>query len=78
MKASCSIALVTLCRGIFALAISLAPGAVCAASWQATAGAQRSDEGIQALAFLPNGLWVHVGDSITWTFPSPEIHTVTS
>jgi plastocyanin len=77
MKSSRSTALATLFFWIFALAISIAPGAVCAAIWQATAGAQSTDEGIQALAFLPNGLWVHVGDSITWTFPTPEIHTVT-
>src|SRR5580704_10770864 len=77
MKSSRSTALATLFLWIFALAISIAPGAVCAAIWQATAGAQSTDEGIQALAFLPNGLWVHVGDSITWTFPTPEIHTVT-
>jgi plastocyanin len=77
MKSSRSTALATLFLWIFALAISIAPGAVCAATWQATAGVQSTDEGIQALAFLPNGLWVHVGDSITWTFPTPEIHTVT-
>src|SRR5215472_8293282 len=40
-------------------------------------GAQSTDEGIQALAFLPNELWIHAGDSITWTFPTHEIHTVT-
>jgi plastocyanin len=26
---------------------------------------------------LPNGLWIHAGDSIKWTFPTGEIHTVT-
>ena len=63
---------------IFALSILIAPRAVYAAKiWQAAAGAQSSDEGIQALAFLPNELWIHTGDSITWTFPTPEIHTVT-
>src|SRR5262249_5564790 len=77
MKAFRSITLVTLSSWIFVLAIFIAPRAVCAMPWQATAGAQSTDEGIQALAFLPNELWVHVGDSITWTFPTPEIHTVT-
>jgi len=33
--------------------------------------------GKQALAFLPNELWVHTGDSVTWTIPTDEIHTVT-
>ena len=77
MKSSRSTAVVMLFRWSFALAVLIAPGAVCAATWRATAGTQSTDEGIQALAFLPNGLWVHVGDSITWTFPTPEIHTVT-
>ena len=33
--------------------------------------------GAQVLAFLPSELWVHVNDSVTWTFPAAEIHTVT-
>jgi plastocyanin len=77
MKSSRSTALATLFLWIIALAILTAPGAVCAATWRATVGAQSTDEGIQALAFLPNGLWIHARDSITWTFPAPEIHTVT-
>jgi plastocyanin len=77
MKVSLSVTLVTLRCWCFAVAILIAPRAICAATWQATAGSESTDEGIQALAFLPNGLWVHVGDSITWTFPTPEIHTVT-
>ena len=77
MKTSRSITLVTLCCWAFLLSTVIAPGAVRAATWQATAGTERTDHGIQALAFLPNELWIHVGDSITWTFPTPEIHTVT-
>jgi plastocyanin len=77
MKTSRSITLVTLCGWAFVLSTIIAPRAVCAATWYATAGAERTDGGVQALAFLPNGLWIHVGDSITWTFPTPEIHTVT-
>jgi plastocyanin len=46
-----------------------------AQSWQATAGAQTPDKAVQALAFLPNEIWIHAGDSITWTFPVPEPHT---
>lgn len=47
-----------------------------AQSWRATAGAQTPDKAVQALAFLPNEIWIHAGDSITWTFPVPEPHTV--
>jgi plastocyanin len=46
-------------------------------TWFATVGAQSNDEGRQALAFLPNEIWIHAGDSITWTFAVNEIHTVT-
>ena len=63
--------------GIFALAILIAPRPVFATTWHATTGAQRTDEGVQALAFLPNELWIHSGDSITWVLPTSEIHTVT-
>ena len=45
--------------------------------WYATVGAQSNDKGRQALAFLPNEIWIHAGDSITWTFDVDEIHTVT-
>ncbi len=50
---------------------------VAATQVQAIAGVQSEDQGKQALAFLPNEIWIHVGESITWTFPTPEIHTVT-
>lgn len=46
------------------------------AQWKAEVGAQSKDLGRQALAFLPNEMWVHEGDSITWTFEADEIHTV--
>lgn len=47
------------------------------AQWHATVGAQSKDKGRQALAFLPNEIWIHAGDSISWTFNTDEIHTVT-
>jgi plastocyanin len=59
------------------LAVVIAPQVVHATVWQAIVGAQSTDEGIQALAFLSNELWIHAHDSITWTFPTHEIHTVT-
>jgi plastocyanin len=44
--------------------------------WKATLGAQSKDMGKQAIAFLPNELWIHAGDSITWTSAAGDIHTV--
>lgn len=59
------------------LAVVIVPQVAHATVWQAIVGAQSTNEGIQALAFLANELWIHAGDSITWTFPTSEIHTVT-
>lgn len=47
-----------------------------AQSWEATAGAQSKDQGSQALAFLPNEIWIHVGDTITWSLGTDEPHTI--
>jgi len=81
MNSFTSIRLSTVASCLFLLAVFVTvfvtPQRVQAATWQATAGAQSTDMGKQALAFLANELWVHAGDSITWTFPTPEIHTVT-
>jgi len=52
------------------------PARAQATEWHAFAGVQSMDKGRQVLAFLPNELWVHVGDSITWQFFTDEIHTV--
>ncbi|HEX6495214.1 MAG TPA: plastocyanin/azurin family copper-binding protein [Acidobacteriaceae bacterium] len=46
-------------------------------NWRAAVGAQSSDKAHQAQAFLPNELWIHAGDTITWTANSDNIHTVT-
>ena len=46
-------------------------------NWNATVGGQSADMSKQAVAFLPDELWIHAGDSITWTFNSGDIHTVT-
>lgn len=47
------------------------------AQWQATVGAQSEDKGRQVVAFLPNELWIHAGDSVQWTVNADEIHTIT-
>jgi plastocyanin len=46
-------------------------------SWRAVAGVESHGEGKQALAFLPNEMWIHAGDSVTWSLPTHERHTVT-
>jgi plastocyanin len=46
-------------------------------NWNATVGGQSADMSKQEVAFLPNEIWIHAGDSITWTFNSGDIHTVT-
>jgi len=57
--------------------VAFATGNVQAKEWQAWVGTQSPDLGSQALAFLPNELWIHSNDSIRWTIASTEIHTVT-
>ncbi len=73
-----SIRFSTVFCSMLALAVLIATQAVPAAAQgaQAIVGAQSTDQGKQALAFLPNELWVHAGDSVKWTFVTDEIHTV--
>ena len=60
-----------------AVGIFLCPDTARAAqTWQALVGAQTKDMGKQAIAFLPNEMWIHVGDSINWTSGSGDIHTI--
>ena len=47
------------------------------ADWQASVGAQDQTKGRQVVAFLPNELWIHAGDSVEWSVKADEIHTVT-
>src|SRR5256886_6586785 len=65
-----------LCRCTFLVAL-IFPVSALADNWQLQVGAQKGDTTHQALAFLPNEIWIHSGDSITWTFAANEIHTVT-
>jgi plastocyanin len=63
---------------LLALAVMSVPRTVQAQqNWKAAVGGQSKDMGKQAVAFLPNELWIHAGDTITWTFASGDIHTVT-
>jgi plastocyanin len=68
-----AVTIVALATVLSALALASAD----AAQWNATVGAQSNDKGDQALAFLPNEIWIHAGDRITWTFDADEIHTLT-
>src|SRR6202158_3722686 len=63
-------------RWTLALSVLIIPQLVQAQS-QLSVGAESPNRGSQALAFLPNELWVHTGDTIRWTFPTHERHTLT-
>jgi plastocyanin len=63
-------------RWMVVLAILILPQAA-RAQWHATVGAQSPQMSRQVLAFLPNELWIHEGESITWKFEAGEIHTLT-
>lgn len=47
------------------------------AQWRLNAGGSSHAEAYQALQFYPKTITVDVGDSVTWTFPAAEPHTVT-
>ena len=46
-------------------------------SWQVQVGAESADNAVQVLRNYPAQLTVAVGDTITWTNPTAELHTVT-
>jgi plastocyanin len=69
-RLSLSAALIILMTGVITTTVQ-------AKDWQAIAGAESPGRGSQALAFLPNELWIHAGDNIRWTFPTHERHTLT-
>jgi plastocyanin len=71
-----SIRFASIFRCTLALSALIFPQAV-QAQWEVSVGAESPNRGSQALAFLPNELWVHTGDSILWTFPTHERHTLT-
>src|SRR5258708_30092877 len=55
----------------------IVPVSAQAETWTLAVGAQSPDKARQALAFLPNEIWIHSGDTITWTVKADEIHTIT-
>ena len=74
MKPFSSVEVLSLFRPWLMLALLIVPLRVHADSWQATVAAQSDDLGTQVLAFLPNEMWIHAGDSITWTFAAAAPH----
>ena len=79
-------------RLVLLLAVSLAPQLASATQWNVKLGAQvpdclagatgdsKLDAGCQArqvMGFVPNEIWIHQNDSITWTHATDEGHTVT-
>src|SRR5215469_637332 len=61
-----------------AMLVAGAAGSIAQATeWRAVVGAESIDGASQALAFLPNEMWVQTGDTIRWSFPTHEKHTVT-
>jgi plastocyanin len=61
---------------VVGILVSLQPGRA-DTTWHVKVGAQSKDLGRQALAFLPNEIWIHVNDSITFRSGVDEPHTVT-
>ena len=67
---------VVVALSLVSLSLTLSRTVEAQQNWKAGLGAQSKDMGKQAVAFLPNELWIHAGDSITWTSGSGDIHTV--
>jgi plastocyanin len=66
------------CSALLCLVILVVPHNVLGQqNWNATVGAQSKVLSKQVAAFLPNEMWIHQGDQITWTFASGDVHTVT-
>jgi plastocyanin len=61
----------------FCASVLLIPTFAPAQDWRVQVGAQSKDKGRQVIAFLPNELWIHAGDSVAFKIASDEPHTVT-
>ena len=57
--------------------VLLIPTFAPAQDWKVQVGAQSKDKALQVIAFLPNEIWIHVGDSIAFKVATDEPHTVT-
>ncbi len=63
--------------GFVCAPLLLMPALVQAQDWHVQVGAQSHDKGRQVIAFLPNEVWIHAGDSVAFTVATDEPHTVT-
>jgi plastocyanin len=45
-------------------------------SWSVAAGSSRANEALQALQFYPSSITVDAGDTVVWTSPSAEVHSI--
>lgn len=63
--------------GFICVPLFLMPALVQAQDWHVQVGAQSKDLGKQVIAFLPNEVWIHAGDSVAFTVATDEPHTVT-
>ncbi len=63
--------------GLVCAPLILMPALVQAQDWRVQVGAQSKDMGQQVIAFLPNEIWIHAGDSVAFRVATDEPHTVT-
>jgi plastocyanin len=65
----------------FTLAATLLAGSLAttvhAEEWRVLVGLESGNRASQALAFLPNELWIHAEDTVHYTYPTHERHTLT-
>src|SRR5262245_10836739 len=76
MRRNVSIRFLLVVGSALVLMALLIPMAQAQVTWNVDMGAQSKDYSKQALAFLPNEIWIYAGDSITWTSEVDEVHTV--
>jgi plastocyanin len=46
-------------------------------TWQLTAGASAANQAFQTLSYYPTAITIDAGDTLKWSFPAGELHTVT-
>ncbi len=44
--------------------------------WAVSAGSSSANEALQALRFYPSSITVDAGDTVTWTSPTAEVHSI--